>query len=266
MRCMTNLHLFGLMSLASCAPGDLVSDGPLAEQSDDDILAFSDYAPLKTNNSDAIRVLVAPSFGIYHYAFDIVPLDNGCRVMQRGTYYAESAPPTDIRCGNAMVHAIRNLNSGFKHIDLNESPMSFKFVVPAAEYESFYLTLKSKMDSWDGSWQGMTDGTGTSIELHSGGRISSYHSNLPLDFSPDNPAAFAALNMRMIALAYAPTGLTPRDPSWTVRPPKDKLQPKFRCAWPGMNDADPDGYGIGDDACAKTLAAQTKDEEKADLR
>lgn len=232
MRWTLNFPIFALMSLASCAPGDLVSDGPLAKQSDDKIFQFSDYPPLKPNKSDAIRVLVSPSFGIYNYAFDIVPLDSGCRVLEHETYYAGSAPPAEKRCGNAMVHAIRSLNSGFDHLGLNQKPLSFQFVVPAMEYESFYLVLKSKMERWDGSWRGMTDGTSTAIELHSGGKISSYHSNLPLDFSPDNPAAFASLNMRLIALAYAPTGLTPRDPDWTVRPPKVELLLNFAVLGP----------------------------------
>lgn len=257
------LSLFGLLSLAACQPADLVSNGPLAERKDNKLFRFSDYGLLETNQSDAIRVIISPSFGVYHYAFDVVPMDKGCRVLENGIYYG---PPTKKRCGNAMVYATRSLNPAYNDTDLSGNRLSFKFVVSAPEYEMFYLTLKSKMDGWRGAWQGMTDGTGTAIELHSRGKIYSYHSNLPLVVSPDNPAAFASLYMRTIALAYAPIGLTPRDPNWTVRPPKDKLRPEFRCAWPGMNESDPDGYGIGNDICAKTLAPQAADEVKADLR
>ena len=253
MRLITIKAFLVLFVLSSCAPDDLVSNGPLANRSDNKYFRFSDYAPLKTNRSDAIRVIVAPSFGIYHYRFDLVPLNKGCRVLDYEKDFDKQ--PASKMCGDAIADAERSLNPAFRHSIANEKPMFFKFIVPAPEYQSFFNTLKSKMKGWRGAWQQMTDGTGSSIEIHDGVRITSYHSNLPLEHSPDNPAAFASLNMRTIALAYAPAGLIPRDPDWNVRPPDKELQPRFRCAWPGLNVPDPDGWGFGDDACAKTRSA-----------
>ncbi len=226
MQSSATLTLLGALLVAGCGPDDLPFDGPLANGPGSGIYGFARHGKLETYNSDAIRIIIAPSFGIYHYRFDVVPLKKGCRVIDRTKHFDKQ--PVSKMCGDATVSAERSINPAWKERDPAAKPLRFAFVIPAPEYTSLFRTLSSKTEKWRGHWQGVTDGTSTAIELHSGGKIVSYHSNVPLEIAPDNPAAFASLQIRAIALAYAPTGSIPRGIDWNVDGPNEEIQPKFR--------------------------------------
>jgi hypothetical protein len=242
-----------LLSLAACEPYNTVSEGPLAKSRSNEYFRFSDAPALQPGKGDALRIFVQPSFGMYHYRFDFVPMDKGCNVAETGRRRSNDEKPEGKECGHTLVLAERWLNSD--NDDRRDKATQFKFVVPAPEFTEFYNVLKKKLAASRGSNASLTDGTSTGIELHSHGRVSSYRSNVPLDYDIDDPAAYAALHMRVIAMAYGPSGMFPREPGWNVRRSDEDVEEKFRCSDPGVNEPDADGYGIGDDACARSLDA-----------
>lgn len=238
--------LLPILLLSACdlfPTADKIEDGPLSQSSDADIFGFEKLPPLNNKGADALRVVIGPSFGRYHYRFDFVPLKVGCKIVDRDiddmTKYDGNA-----YCGNVWANGVR--------IDreAEQSNVKFRFIVPAEDFKNLFDSVKFSVARWNGSWDMTTDGTSVAIELHNRGKISSLNSN---GRSPDNPSALASLLVKAIALAYGPAGIFPKLHDWQVYTREDELDPKYACAAPQLSLSDIDGFGVGDDACAKSL-------------
>lgn len=57
------------------------------------------------------------------------------------------------------------------------------------------------------------------------------------------------LDVQRILLSYGPMGKTPRSADWHL----PETPSEYPCNNPGLNVADIDGFGVGDDACALWL-------------
>jgi hypothetical protein len=230
---------------------DRVSREPLAKHPGADIFGFDKLPPLRSKGGDAIRVLVQPSFGRYHYRFDFVPLEKACTVPDSNI--DDLSDDKRSWCGAVTVNGERTTLGASDGEQQNSEALPFRFVVPAEDFRSFFNVLKHRMARWNGSRSQLLDGTSVAIEQHARGEVRSYHSNAIFEFSQDNPAAFASLFVRSLALAYGPSGIFPRSEGWHVRSDEQQIELRFACNAQFLNTADPDGIGVGDDRCATAL-------------
>lgn len=220
---------------------DKVENVPLSKNSEAKYTGEEDWPALQSKGSDALRVLIRPSFGRYNYRFDFVPLKAGCRIydaeIDRGVERPESS-----YCGEVAVTGYRT-DTGAEF-----AATPFRFVVPAADFGRLFENLQHRMARWRGTRKNWTDGTSIAVELHNRGKISSMVSN---DISPENPMQALSAPLQAMILAYGPSGMFPRSSDW-----HSFVDPDRPCDTPGINEKDADGFGIGDDACAIWLRSK----------
>ena len=243
--------IIALMFLAgACQNRDKnpVFDGPLKEHKNNPIWKFDQYPAMKTGGSDALRIIVQPSFGMYNYRFDIKPQKGGCQIFNSETDDWDTHDP---QCLVIWVDGERWTTTEGRHLNGLPRKTSFRFYVPEEEFRDLFDAVHDRLHSWEGNGRTVVDGTSIAIEQHRRGAIQSYKSNARLSDASD-PAVIAGLAVHRMALAYGPDGLFPVSADWHVFEPTE--DPYYRpCGHTGLRTPDPDGFGTGDDACAKFL-------------
>lgn len=197
---------------------------------------------------DGMRVYIEPSFGDFSYRFEIVPQPSDC-----ATRWIDD--DSDAR-GKACAHyLVRMLKVSTTPIEPSGSTKreDFRFILPAQSAEELFNVADQMSDRWRGTNVMWLDGTGVSFELHKRGRVRSMSSNGLLSHDYRNPAAWVAAELHRFALAYGPEGQIPLNPDWHSYVPEGG---GFPCGIAGLNVSDPDGFGVGDDACARSLAGK----------
>jgi hypothetical protein len=198
----------------------LITPGPAAL---DDVRLFSlpDAGRLRLLGAEGVRVMIRPSFGEVDY--DIYLSRGGLDIPSKA---------------KALVRVVS------KH----GAPREYQFDIPD---EDLMVTL----DAYDlraRRWMGETglgaDGTAIFVERVRDGAITSMHSNSNAGWSPGNPAVQLGSDVLRLMLAYGPSGVFPRSYDWHVSAGEHADYP---CAGYDLNGADPDGFGVGADACAQ---------------
>jgi hypothetical protein len=126
----------------------------------------------------------------------------------------------------------------------------FVFRIPEEEYRHAIAEFDQRARHWRGSDGPGTDGTGVAVEQYRGGRLRSMRTNSSVGYFPDNPALQLLPHVHRMLLAYGPAGAVPVSDSFTVDDGADDP-----CLAGRFNTPDPDGFGTGEDPCARTMAA-----------
>lgn len=220
-------------------PPGMIIDGPLAEP------IHTGLHPLRTLGRNGMRVSIDPSFGDYGYVVDFIPRPFDC-YLAPGRHFDEERHRRE---GCRMI-AVRYTIFG-----RDEAPepriRRFSFHVPEEEYREVVADFDRLARRWRGSDGGVLDGTGVGVEQFREGRLRSIDSNAPTMFKPDNPAANMRLHVHRLLLAYGPAGAVPRNSDFAVGRREFEELP---CMAQSFDEPDPDGFGAGQDACAKDLA------------
>ncbi|MDP8995113.1 MAG: hypothetical protein M3N07_09070 [Pseudomonadota bacterium] len=217
------------------APGKL-ADGPLGES------AHPRLEPLTTVGRDGMRVSISPSFGDYRFLVDFVPQPLDC-------YLAAGSEFNQQRWEREGCHwiAVR-----YSVIGPGEGPEAnlrrYDFIVPEEEFRGAVAQFNRLARRWRGGEGAVLDGTSVGIEQYRRGRLRSMATNAPLAIEPSNPAANLLLEVHRLLLAYGPSGAVPLNGSFAVGGPASS------CMARTFNAPDPDGFGAGDDPCARELA------------
>jgi len=119
----------------------------------------------------------------------------------------------------------------------------YRFIVPIEDFADIAKDFATLASRWRGGEGGMLDGTSITVEAWREGHLRSIMTN---ETQPDNPAAMTALGVHRMLLAYAPSGTVPRARSFDIAD-----DGSYPCQTPGFATSDPDGLGVGDDACAR---------------
>lgn len=217
-------------------------DGP-AEFSRAGHLARHGVPPSASVGPNGMRATIAPSFGDYWFVVDFVPRPANCYLLLDQD--PDRAPPPSRSCGPIEVrYAIIGAEgraSGTRH---------YRFLVPPEDFREAGSLFNRLARRWRGAENQALDGTMIAVEQYQDGRLRSITTNDDAMTAPDNPAAMFLLAVHRLLLSYAPTGTVPRAYSFTVTRHPD--------VWPCQGDEfatpDPDGFGIGEDACARHLA------------
>lgn len=194
----------------------------------------------------AMRLQVAPSFGLYDYVLDFTPQPAGCLMMWRDVEFHEA--DMNRPCGMIAVEVWRSAtdNKG-KLIGVERRA----FYVPEEDYRDAIQSFNDRLPNWRGRRFGMTDGTGLKFEQVHKGKIGSMTANAG-ERGSDNPLSQLTRDVHRLALAYGPADFLPRRYDW-----HSYSDPDYPCNG-GLAGTDPDGMGTGDDACAAWLRARPR--------
>lgn len=229
--------------------GDGVFEGTLAEACGEDCLFWSETDDeRRVQGTDGLRAYIKPSFGDFSYRFEIVPQPQGCITIWPDEQISEDK--------NYCAHYLVRLR---KQVSQNGQPRTasqfedFRFILPQEDARELLGVADRLAQDWTGGRSFTLDGTSIGFELTKRGKTRSMISNEPLDTDHRNPAAWVGAELHRLALAYGPTGQIPRRYDWHS---SDSDDGRFPCNNPGLNVPDPDGFGTGDDACARSLTDQ----------
>jgi hypothetical protein len=218
-------------------------DGPLTEA------YVVERAKLKLpplTQDGAIRLQVAPSFGLYDYVLDFTPQPAGCLMWWRDVEFEEA--DWKRACGMIAVQVWRSAtDKEGKLIGVERRA----FYVPQEDYRDVIQSFNDRLPSWRGRRFGMLDGTGLEFEQVHKGKIGSMTANAG-ERGSDNPLSQLARDVHRLALAYGPADFFPRLYDW-----HSMYDPEYPCNG-GLAGTDPDGMGAGDDACAAKLRARPR--------
>lgn len=195
---------------------------------------------------DGMRVYIEPSFGAFSYRFEIVPQPGDCAAR----WLDEDAGIQAKACAHYLVR-MRKVSTTPIEPGGPAKREDFRFILPAQSAEELFNGAHEMSNRWRGTTVSWLDGTAVSFELHKRGRVRSMYSNGPLSYDYRNPAAWVAAELHRFALAFGPEGQIPLNPDWHSYAPEGG---GFPCGIAGLNVPDPDGFGVGDDACARSLA------------
>lgn len=228
---------------------DVVFEGTLAEACGEDCLFWSETDDERgAQGADGLRVYIEPSFGAFDYRFEIVPQPQGCITIWPDEEFAEEK--------NYCAHYLVRMR---KQASQNGQPRAaakfedFHFILPQEDARELLGISDRLAQAWGRGRSGTLDGTTIAFELTKRGKTRSMISNESLDTDHRNPAAWVGAELHRLAFAYGPTGQIPRRYDWHSFESEDG---RFPCNNPGLNVPDPDGFGVGDDACARSLADQ----------
>jgi hypothetical protein len=124
---------------------------------------------------------------------------------------------------------------------------TFEFFVPEEDYREIVHDFDRTAPRWPGTTRLWTDGTGLEIERVRDSDIWSMSTKASGRLV--DPGARLSRGVQRLLLAYGPSGATPRNYDWTVQPDDD-----YPCGGADLNTPDADGFGIGNDACARFIA------------
>lgn len=225
--------------LGGRAPQGVIVEGPLAAP------MHPSLDPLRTLGRNGMRVSIAPSFGDYGFVIDFIPQPFDCYLATGRSFDEERH-----RREGCWMIAVRYTTFGG-----DEAPepriRRFNFHVPEEEYREVVADFDRLARRWRGSDSAILDGTGVGVEQFREGRLRSIDSNVPTMIEPDNPAANMRLHAHRLLLAYGPAGAVPRNSHFTVGRREFEELP---CMAQSFDEPDPDGFGAGQDACARELA------------
>ncbi len=235
--------------LAGCEGRDTIHERTLAQSCDPDCYFWAqtdmDRGPL---GKDGMRVYIEPSFGDFSYRFEVVPQPVACVA-----WWPDDGNVTrENECSHYLVR-MRKMSSQPIELGGSATTEDFKFILPVESASELFVVADEMSDRWRGSMAMFMDGTGVSFEIYKRGRVRSMYSNVGLRHNHRNPAAWVAAELHRFTLAYGPTGQIPRNADWHKIVDEDG---RFPCNNPGLNVPDRDGFGTGDDACARSLADQ----------
>lgn len=219
------------------APGK-ISARPLAEP------LHPQLEPLASLGRNGMRVSVSPSFGLYHFVADFIPQPIDCYLptepFDQDRYEREG-------CGMIAVR--------YTVFGRDEAPepriRRFNFQLPEEEYREAVGQFDRLARRWRGGRGGLLDGTRVGVEQFQGGALRSMETNATISFEPDNPAAHLLSDVHRQLLAYGPAGAVPRGSGFTVA---SREPDEYPCMGRTFADPDPDGFGAGEDPCARQLA------------
>lgn len=235
--------------LAGCDSHDAVHERTLSESCSEKCYYWAQTDRYRGPvGKDGMRIYIEPSFGDFSYRFEIVPRPSDC-----ATRWIDI--DNDDR-GKACAHyLVRMRKVSTTPIEPGGSAIreDFRFILPVQSAEELFNVADQMSDRWRGTTVWWTDGTVVSFELHKLGQVRSMYSNAPLSYDYRNPAAWVAAELHRFALAYAPNGQIPLNSDWHSYAPESG---GFPCGIAGLNKPDPDGFGVGDDACARSLTDQ----------
>jgi hypothetical protein len=221
---------------------DRLAEGPLR----DPHVRLPQLAPLATLGRDGMRVTIAPSFGTYSFAVDFVPQPFNCFI-----------PPADYQFPEAERGRLCRYVE-VRYSIAGRAPRAiqmrrFVFRVPEEEYRAAIEEFDERARHWRGSPGPGTDGTDVAVEQYRDGRLRSMRTNSSVDYFPNNPALQVLPYVHRMLLAYGPAGAVPVSDSFTVE--DGAADP---CLPSGFNSPDPDGFGTGEDPCARATAASRR--------
>jgi hypothetical protein len=195
-----------------------------------------------------MRVYIEPSFGDFDYRFEIVPQPTGCVAIWPEEEFDEKKN----YCAYYLVRMRKQVTqSGDKRrIGIFKD---FNFILPQEDARELFGVADRLSAAWQGGASGYVDGTSVAFELVKNGGVRSMRSASGMDGAKISPAAWIAAEVHRFALAYGPAGQVPRGSDWHSYVNSDG---RFPCNNPGLNVPDPDGFGVGDDACARSLTDQ----------
>lgn len=243
------LTLTGCSEQKARHANDVVFEDTLAEACGEDCLFWSETDDDRgVPGTDGLRVYIEPSFGEFYYRFEIVPQPEGCITVWPDEEFAEHK--------NYCAHYLVRMR---KQASQNGQPSTaadfedFRFILPQEDARELLGVSDRLAQTWTGDRSVTLDGTSIAFELTKRGKTRSMISNESLVTDHRNPAAWIGAEMHRLALAYGPTGHIPRLYDWHSNESDDG---RFPCNNPGLNVPDPDGFGVGDDTCARSLTDQ----------
>lgn len=172
--------------------------------------------------SNGLRASIEPSFGNARYQIDIAP--DGLRLP--------GSPNVRYRI-LADQGAVEEYRLFASYEDVREVIDMFD----------------ARSDGWLGATGLGLDGTSVIAERVATGRVSYGDSNARPSEDPLNPIAGLGADLNRLLLAYGPTGRVPRLVDWHILPANHAEAP---CHGGDYNLPDPDGIGVGEDACARS--------------
>jgi hypothetical protein len=218
-------------------------DGPLKEA------YVVERAKLKLpplTQDGAIRLQVAPSFGLYDYVLDFTPQPAGCLMMWKDRDFSDA----EIK-RNCQIIAVHVWRSASENVGAPTPVEERVFFVPEEDYRDVILSFNARLKDWRGRRSGMADGTWLGLEQFHQGKIGSMTANAG-EWSSDNLVSQLARDVHRLAFAYGPASFFPRSYDW-----HNLSDPGYVCGG-GFAGVDPDGMGAGDDACAALLRAKPR--------
>jgi hypothetical protein len=200
--------------------------------------------PLRSVGRNGLRATIAPSFGTYSFVVDLVPQPLNC-------YLIVSDDFDEARAEQEGCHSIEARYTLIGGTVQAPSVRHYRFVVPGVDYARAVEEFNRLARRWRGSSAGWLDGTTIGVEQFSEGELRSIASNSPPERAPGDPAAIFSRQLHRLLLAYAPAGTVPLSGDFTVA---DRIDAP--CMGNTLNVPDPDGFGTGDDACARHIEMQ----------
>lgn len=224
-------------------------EGTLAEACGEDCLFWSETDNERgVQGTDSLRAYIEPSFGEFSYRFEIVPQPQGCITIWPDEKFAEDQS----YCAHYLVRMRKQVSQNGQPRTVSEFE-DFRFILPQEDARELLGVADRLAQDWTGDRSFALDGTTIGFELTKRGKTRSMISNGSLHDDHRNPAAWVGAELHRLALAYGPTGQIPRSYDWHSFTDQDG---RFACNSRGLNVPDPDGFGTGDDACARLLADQ----------
>lgn len=212
--------------------------------------------------ANGLRVRIAPSFSENHYAIDFAPQPRDCITPHGGT--ADEVAKVEQRfCRDVLVtYAL----VARPRVSWKVATGRWTFHIPVSDYRELVEGIDARLDKWRGMEEVtsidpktgettliiVSDGTSVGLERIRDGRVRSVVNNLRDRLVISNPASFAKSEVQRLLLIYGPSGKVPRDGDWNIN--SRSIYPDDPCA--AINDfvvPDPDGYGVGNDPCARAL-------------
>lgn len=218
-------------------------DGPLKEA------YVVERAKLKLpplTQDGAIRLQVAPSFGLYDYVLDFTPQPAGCLMWWQDQNLSDAEMKRT--CKIVAVHVWRSASQSDTVPGMVDHR---KFYVPLDDYTDAIESFNDRVSDWRGGRSAILDGTGLNLEHSYQGKIGSMIANAG-ERPSENPLSQFARDIHRVVLAYGPTGFFPQNARW-----RNRYDPDYPCNG-GLAGTDPDGMGAGDDACAAKLRARPR--------
>ncbi|MBO9582148.1 MAG: hypothetical protein J7498_14755 [Sphingobium sp.] len=190
--------------------------------------------------------MIEPSFSDFIYAVDYAPQPKDCLTPRGGTL-SELEKVEHLFCRDVLVTYRMLAQEQYKGVG---APRQWTFHIPVEEWRAFAEGLDQRLDGWQGRKWSAADGTTAAVERIRDGRIRSVVNNIAEYEAPLNPAYFAQTETQRLLLLFGPSGIVPRTSNWTVRKDGD---PDWPCSSQQFATPDPDGWGIGEDRCARWL-------------
>ncbi len=204
--------------------------------------------PLESLRPNGIRVSIAPTFGDQAFIVDFVPQPLNCYLPDDGNF-------VETRWPHEGCAYIRVDYSIIDQRDDRAPAQRHRFIIPEEAFRVAVIEFNGLAEQWRGSHQGWTDGTMVGIEQYRGGRLRSIESNAPYS----HPVAAFTHQVHRLLLAFAPTGTVPRSYDFTI-----ETLAEYPCQGTSFNVADADGFGVGDDPCARFLAERSRGSDGVD--